>query len=157
MGDTTKIFRIPTPDNSLHVDQIYSIDGSTDMFLPLLLVPVPAGTPLWGEDYIEGSIDLNKHLAPNPASTFVVHVVGDSMLEAGIHEGDMLIVDRSETAANDDIVVAVLNGCITVKRLQSTRNRVVLLPDNPKYQPIEISPNDAFSIWGVVRGLHRSL
>jgi DNA polymerase V len=118
--------------------------------LPLYMVPVAAGFPSPAEDYIEGKIDLNRHLIKNPASTFLVRVTGDSMLGAGIHSGDVLVVDRSLEALQRKIVIAVLNGELTVKRIHYKDNQVYLMPENADYPAIIIDEGAQFQIWGVV-------
>jgi|SRR6185369_6473276 len=118
--------------------------------LPLYLESIKAGFPSPADDFIDKKLDLNDLLIKHPVATFFVRVSGDSMLGAGIHSGDILVVDRALEAVNDNIVVAVINSELTVKRLRTTRGKVVLMPENSNYKPIEISENDDFSIWGVV-------
>jgi DNA polymerase V len=116
----------------------------------LFIVTVPAGFPSPAENYAEGPLDLNRHLIDHPAATFFVRVKGDSMTGAGIHSGDLLIVDRAVTATSGHIIIAIINGDLTVKRLHQTGNVLLLLPDNPSYSPIEIYPDMDFDVWGVV-------
>ncbi len=118
--------------------------------LDLFLSPVPAGFPSPASDYIDKSIDLNEILIKNKVATFLVRALGDSMVEVGIFSGDVLIVDKSITPANKNIVVAILNGEFTVKRFVKDGSRVFLQPENKKYKNIEISEEDDFKIWGVV-------
>jgi len=118
--------------------------------LPLFSSSVAAGFPSPAEDYIEGSLDLNEHLIKHPAATFFVKVSGDSMVGAGIFDGDLLVVDRALEAKNDSIVLAVVNGEFTVKRLRKIKNKITLLPENPKHRPIEITDGMDFTVWGVV-------
>jgi DNA polymerase V len=118
--------------------------------LDLFLSPVPAGFPSPASDYIDKSIDLNEILIKNKVATFLVRALGDSMIEAGIFSGDILIVDKSITPANKNIVVAILNGEFTVKRFIKNGNKIFLKPENKKYKDIEISGEDEFKIWGVV-------
>jgi DNA polymerase V len=117
---------------------------------PLFLHPVQAGFPSPAEDYIEKKLDLNEHLIQHPAATFFVRVEGDSMIGAGIHKGDILIVDRSLDALSGRIVIAVLNGEFTVKRLKKEGEILYLIPENPKFPTLEIKPEWDFQIWGVV-------
>lgn len=117
---------------------------------PLFLNPVQAGFPSPAEDYIERKLDLNEHLIEHPAATFFVRVEGDSMLGAGIHKGDILIVDRSLEAVNGRIIIAVLNGEFTVKRLKKDGDAIYLVPENPKFPKIQIEPSWDFQVWGVV-------
>ncbi|GGY13217.1 LexA family protein [Paludibacterium paludis] len=120
------------------------------MSLPLFASRVPAGAPVAGDDMKEADIDLNEHLVARPDSTFMVTVRGQSMRDAGIQDGDLLLVDRSIEPKSGKVVVAVLDGDVTVKRLDVTGDRVRLLPENPEYSPIDVPPDSSFLIWGVV-------
>lgn len=136
---------------------IYAPDLTTRYKLPIFLGRLPAGFPSPADDYIEGKLDINKHLVKHPAATFYVRVSGDSMLGAGIHCGDLLVVDRSLEAKNGNVVVAVLDGDLTVKRLYKRDGVIRLLPENPQYQPIEIAEGQSFEIWGVVTSVIHAL
>lgn len=125
--------------------------------LPLFLSRIWAGFPSPADDYLDRTLDLNEFLISHPAATFFVKVEGDSMINAGINSGDILVVDRSVEPKNRHVVVAVLNGEFTVKRLLKENGHVRLCPDNPRYQPIEITPEIDFDIWGVVRHVIHSL
>jgi DNA polymerase V len=114
------------------------------------MVPVTAGFPSPAEDYIEGSLDLNEHLIKHPAATFFVKVTGNSMINAGIHPGDILIVDRSLEPADSKVVIAVVNGDLTVKRIRMKKGDIVLMPENKDYKPLQIEAEMSFEIWGVV-------
>lgn len=120
------------------------------MKLPLFAVPVKAGFPSPAEDYLEQNLDLNEYLIPHPAATFFVRADGDSMQGAGIHKGDILIVDRSLEPTQGRIVIAVINGEFTVKRLRYEGQKVFLEPENPRFPSTEIDPNWDFRIWGIV-------
>lgn len=113
-------------------------------------VQVSAGFPSPAEDFKGQSLDLNTHLVKHPTSSFFVRVTGDSMIGAGIIEGDLLVVDRSLSVKNSDIVLAVLNGEFTVKRWIKKKERVFLVPENPSYNTIEIKQEVDFQVWGVV-------
>ncbi|MGB8700730.1 MAG: LexA family transcriptional regulator [Thermosynechococcaceae cyanobacterium] len=117
--------------------------------LTLYQQPVSAGYPSPAEDYIEGKLDLNLHLIKNPAATFYVRVSGDSMTGAGIHNGDLLVVDRSLDAVSGRIVIAVLNGELTVKRLYVEGDHLLLKAENDGYPPIEVTEPQDLCIWGV--------
>jgi DNA polymerase V len=132
------------------MNQIYTPDQTTKISLPLYMTSIEAGFPSPADDYIEGALDLNEHLIKHPAATFFVRVSGESMVNAGIYPGDILIVDRSLEAADKKIVIAVLDGELTVKRLRIRSGRPSLEPENDQYAPIEIKPDMAFEIWGVV-------
>ena len=118
--------------------------------IPLLLTKIQAGFPSPADDYIEQNLDLNEYLIKKPTATFFMRVAGDSMKEAGVFENDILIVDRSLTASHNSIVVAVINGEYTVKRLHKTKDKIFLMPENKKYSAIEIKEGMDFEIWGVV-------
>ncbi|MBW2651058.1 MAG: translesion error-prone DNA polymerase V autoproteolytic subunit [Deltaproteobacteria bacterium] len=114
------------------------------------MVPVSAGFPSPAEDYIEGKLDLNKYLVKHPAATFFVKVTGNSMIDAGIHDGDILIVDRSIKPANKKVVIAVVNGELAVRRIRVTKDKVFLMPENRDYKPLQIEEEMGFEVWGVV-------
>jgi len=122
--------------------------------LPFFTAPVKAGFPSPADDYMEEKLDLNEHLIQHPAATFFVRVEGDSMKGAGIHKGDILIVDRALEASNGKIVIAIINGEFTVKRIRKEgiqgQETVYLEAENPRYPPIQIDPNWDFQVWGVV-------
>jgi DNA polymerase V len=117
---------------------------------PLYAGPVCAGFPSPADDYLEGKLDLNEHLIRHPAATFFVRAAGDSMLGAGIHHGDILIVDRALEAGDGDVVIAVLNGELTVKRIRSAGGKRVLAAENRRYRPIEPVGDADITVWGVV-------
>ncbi len=111
---------------------------------------VSAGFTNIAEDFTETELDLNEHLVKNPAATFFVRVVGTSMIGAGIHPNDLLIVDRSLDPSNGRIVIALLNGEFTVKRLRKRGEKITLQPENSKFRPVPVQPEDDFEVWGVV-------
>src|SRR5262249_15565143 len=115
----------------------------------LVLVPVSAGDPSPADEYLDGPLDLNQHLITHPTATFFVRVAGDSMQEAEIHAGDILVVDRALTPRDGSGIIAVVNGDLTVKRLAKRRGRLVLMPENPHYPPLPITETTAFEVWGV--------
>ncbi len=125
--------------------------------LPLFLARVSAGFPSPADDYLEGSLDLNEHLIKHPAATFFVRASGDSMQDAGIHTGDILVVDRSLDPGHNSVVIAVINGDLTVKRIMKSGGRLFLAPANPRYRPIEISEGMDFEVWGVVTSVIHKL
>ena len=118
-------------------------------FLPLIHKSVPAGFPSPADDYIERGIDLNQYLVQHPASTFFMRVSGLSMRDAGIHHGDLLIVDKSINPRPGSIVVAVLDGSFTLKKITFKNGFLYLEAENPDYQPIKISHCHNLQIWGV--------
>jgi len=100
---------------------------------------------------LEQQLDLNEHLIQHPAATFFVRVDGDSMVGAGIQSGDILIVDRSLEPLSGRIVIAVVDGAFTVKRIRLASSGGILLePENPTFSPIRIGPGSDFQVWGVV-------
>jgi DNA polymerase V len=111
---------------------------------------IPAGFPSPAEDFTDLSISLDKYLIRNPSATFMAYANGDSMVQIGIHDGDILIVDRSLTAKDGDIVVALICGEFTVKQLSHAHNEPVLIPYNSQYHPIKVTAEMDFEIWGVV-------
>lgn len=141
----------------MNVDVVYAPDLSTRYALPIFLGRLPAGFPSPADDYIEGKLDLNRHLIKHPAATFFVRVTGDSMIGAGIHSGDLLVVDRSLDAVDGNVIVAALDGELTVKRLFRQGEILRLLPANPAYQPIEILTQQTFEIFGVVTNVIHAL
>jgi len=117
---------------------------------PLFLAPVEAGFPSPAEDYLDRRLDLHQHLVRNEAATFFLRAHGESMLGAGIHDGDLLVVDRSLEAGHRKVVIAALEGELTVKRLLRRGGRVLLAPENPQFEPIDITEREFVHIWGVV-------
>ncbi|WP_320169714.1 translesion error-prone DNA polymerase V autoproteolytic subunit [Maridesulfovibrio sp.] len=135
---------------SHNTTQILIPDSKGRTEFPLMLSQVAAGFPSPAEDYIERKMDLNEYLVKNTAATFFVRCCGDSMRDANILSGDILIVDRSLDAANNSIIIAAVNGELTVKRIRAAKDGIYLVPENPEYQPLEITTDTSFEIWGVV-------
>ena len=131
--------------------------GSRHRALPLFSSTVAAGFPSPADDYLEKDLDLNDFFIRHETATFYVRVSGDSMENAGIRHNDVLVVDKSLEPRDGSIVVAVIDGELTVKRLRRRNGEVHLMPENPNYQPILISPEQTFLIWGVVTGIARKL
>ena len=118
--------------------------------LPLYSYKISAGFPSPADDHLEKTLDLNSHLIKHPAATFFVRVDGDSMINAGIHDNDILIVDRSLKPSHGKIVIAVVDGQMTVKRLYKQSGKLILMPENKNFKPIEVTENMSIEIWGVV-------
>lgn len=118
--------------------------------IPLFLNPVAAGFPTPAEDHVDCSLNLHELLIAHPAATFFVRVEGKSMEGAGIFSGDLLIVDRAIAPVQGKIVVAVINGEFTVKRILKKGKKLFLAAENPSFAPLEISPESDFQVWGVV-------
>lgn len=132
------------------VSGIYSARRSTRLARPLLMWRVPAGFPSPAEDYVEGSIDLNRDLVKHPFYTFYVRVDGDSMAP-GIAPGALLVVDRMAETREGDVVVARLGPEFMVKRLHFDEGgRIFLLSDNEAYPPVEVTEGTDFEVWGRV-------
>jgi len=139
------------------VEIVYKPDFSTKRRQPIFMSAVPAGFPSPAADYEEGKLDLNRHLIKNPAATFFVRVTGDSMLKAGIHNGDLLVVDRSLEPRDKNVVIAVVNGELTVKRIRIRRNKLTLVAENDAYRSQEIDEKMEFEVWGVVTNVIHAL
>ena len=125
--------------------------------IPLFMSHVCAGFPSPANDYIEKKLDLNEHLIKHPAATFFVRATGDSMINAGIHHNDILIVDRALEPINNRIVIAIVEGELTVKRILKSQDRLFLMPDNTQYKSIEVTEEMNVEIWGVVTTIIHSV
>ncbi len=132
------------------ISGVYGVDQKTKVSRPLFLGGVSAGFPSPAEDYTDRKLDINELLIKNQAATFFVRVDGDSMIGAGIHHDDILVVDRSREAVSNDIVIAILDGELTVKRLVRDAHHARLVAENPAYPSIEITEDNGCEIWGVV-------
>ena len=137
--------------NAMNETPVWAIAPEEEgMEIPYFEVGVSAGQPSYVSEYFESTISLNEELVDNPKATFCVRVSGQSMIGAGINDGDLLIVDRDKEPCDRHIVLAVINGDFTVKRLQKRAKRLSLLPENKAFEPIEITPFMDFRVWGVV-------
>jgi len=130
-------------------------DNPVSLERPLFAARVPAGFPSPAEDYIECGLDLNEFMVVHPSATYFVKVSGDSMMDAGIFNGDYLVVDRAIEPVSGAIVVAILDGELTVKRLYRKGSVVELRPENASYQPIHLTHGSELLVWGVVSGVFR--
>ncbi len=137
--------------------EILKPDRLQELNLPMFLESVSAGFPSPADDYMESKLDLNDLLIKNPAATFFVRVTGDSMINSAIYSGDILVVDRSIDPKEGSIVIAVINGELTVKRLVYKDTYIYLVPENKFYQPIKITEDMNFEVWGVVRSVIHSV
>ncbi|MBL4835722.1 MAG: translesion error-prone DNA polymerase V autoproteolytic subunit [Pseudomonas sp.] len=120
------------------------------MELPFFSARVPAGFPSPAQDHIEQSLSLDELLDIDAPQTYLVRADGHSMIEAGIHDGDVLVVSKALTAVHGDVVIAAINGETFVKRLEKRGEQVVLCSANPKYAPRYVLEDDELMIWGVV-------
>lgn len=118
--------------------------------LPLFSHKVAAGFPSPADDYIEGTLSLDQHLIQHKEATFFVRAKGNSMVGAGIFDGDLLVVDKSLTPTSGDIVIAVVDGDLTVKRLIKRGGTITLKPENPRHKEIEFKEGQELQVWGVV-------
>lgn len=125
--------------------------------LPFFENGVSAGFPSPAENEIEKDLDLNEYLIKHPAATFFLRVSGDSMIKAGIHHQDILVVDRSLEPVSGKVVIASINGELTVKRLVKSGQCLQLVAENKAYSPINITGEEDFRIWGVVTHVVHSL
>ncbi|MDT8334958.1 MAG: translesion error-prone DNA polymerase V autoproteolytic subunit [Desulfurivibrionaceae bacterium] len=140
------------PRTDSAVAAIHTCDRTSQVIRPLYASGVSAGFPSPAEDYTEQHLDLNELLIRRPSATFFVRVNGDSMTGVGINHGDILIVDRSLEPAGGKIIIAVIDGEFTVKRLVGSGTSRRLVAENPAYPPIELSGASSCEIWGVVTG-----
>lgn len=153
-GEETKVMRIPVGK----IRDVMAVIEEDSSDIPLYSAKVQAGLPSPADDYIEGMVNLNALLIDKASNTFMVRATGDSMIDVGIYNDDTLIVDKSIPPSNGKIVIAAIDGELTVKRLDIGENgRVRLLPENSDYLPIEITAENEFSIWGVVTSSIRRL
>ena len=121
-----------------------------NLFLPLLNFYVSAGFPSPADDYKEENIDLNEHLIKNPFSTFFIRVKGNSMINSGIQDQDLIVVDKSLIAKPGNIVIAIIDGKFTVKRLDKKNDEIYLKAENHNYPDLELKNYNNVQIWGVV-------
>lgn len=129
---------------------IFPAELRTELRLHFAEQGVSAGFPSPAFDFEDTSIDLNEHLISNPAATFYGRVKGDSLKNAGISDGDLLIIDRSSEPANGKIAVCYIDGEFTAKRIQISESEVLLIPENENYETIRVTEENDFLIWGIV-------
>lgn len=149
----TKAIRIPISE----IDSVLRCIQNKFYRLPLYQSSISAGFPSPADDELEDKLDLNELLIKHPSATFFLRVSGSSMINAGIHHNDILIVDRSLEAADGKVVIASVNGELTVKRLHYEGKKIQLVAENDAYPPIDISEEADFRIWGVVTNVVHSL
>jgi DNA polymerase V len=162
--EETKVIRVPIslvnsliPTIEVYKSQVKSKvevfltkDNPTELSIPIFTSRVQAGFPSPADDHLEDALDLNTHLIHHKEATFFVKAQGDSMLGAGIQQGDILIVDKSLSAKSGKIVIAVVDGEFTVKRLHKYKGNITLKAENPDFEDIKIGGTDELIIWGVV-------
>lgn len=138
---------------SLNKDQkltFFQPNFESELRIPFIKEGVSAGFPSPAADFMENSIDLNKELSENPLATFYIKVKGNSMIDAGINDKDVLVVDRSLEPQNNKIAICFIDGEFTVKRIQLEKDCLYLMPENPNYPPIKVTEENQLIIWGIV-------
>ena len=130
--------------------EIVGADTSSQLPLPYADQGIRAGFPSPAQDYMDLSIDLNRELIRNPSSTFYGRVKGDSMQDAGVSEGDVLVIDKSLEPQDGDMAVCFLDGEFTLKFIQLEKDVIWLIPANESYDPIRVTAENEFLIWGIV-------
>ncbi len=128
----------------------YAADTSTRLSLPFVDEGIAAGFPSPAQDYMDLSLDLNKELIKHPSATFYGRVKGTSMKDAGIDDGDILVIDRSLEYRDGMTAVCFIDGEFTVKKLKLENQKVYLIPANDDFEPIEITEENEFIVWGIV-------
>ncbi|MDE6284053.1 MAG: translesion error-prone DNA polymerase V autoproteolytic subunit [Muribaculaceae bacterium] len=134
---------------ALEID-IYSADLSTELPLPFADGGIQAGFPSPAEDIITENLDLNRLLIRHPAATFYGRVWGDSMIDEGIHPGDIIVIDRSIEPTNGCLALCCVDHEFTLKRIRFEKNLVWLIPANEMFDPILVTPDQEFEVWGVI-------
>jgi DNA polymerase V len=152
-SQATKPIRVPVD----MVDTILNYASNGGFSLPLYASRVAAGFPSPADDYEERRLDLNEHLVRNPEATFFVRASGDSMINAGIHPGDILVVDRGLEAKHGKVIIAIIDNELTVKRLYKKNDVIKLVSENSNYNPIELNEENQLQVWGVVTNVIHSL
>ena len=165
--EETKVLRVPislvdsiTPSIEMYKSQIKSSvevlltkGNPTELLIPIFTSRVQAGFPSPADDHLEDTLDLNTHLIHHQEATFFVKAQGDSMIGAGIHQGDILIVDKSLTPKSGKIVIAVVDGEFTVKRLHKYKGNITLKAENPEFEDIKIRGTDELILWVIVNSV----
>lgn len=152
-GEATKAIRIPLSE----VDNVLNLVENKFYRLPFYNTAVAAGFPSPADDHLADALDLNELLIKHPVATFFLRVAGSSMINAGIHHGDILVVDRSLEPIHGKVVIASVNGELTVKRLSRTGKKLLLVAENEAFAPIEITEDVDLRIWGVVTNVIHAL
>lgn len=176
-GEPTAIMRVPESVRAVVLDFIQAVKGSTDkptswpealelldtpqnpsaFKVPMFSHTVRAGFPSPADDYVADTLDLNDYLMPRKEASFLLRAKGESMVGVGIHDGDILVIDRSITPKSGSVVIATVDGQFTVKTLEKKRGKIRLLPANPDFEPIEFKDEQELQVWGVVTNVLHSL
>ena len=141
----------------MHENNIKPVEISSHIDIPVLENPVPAGLPSPAQGLPSDSIDLNKELIHHPSSTFCAKVSGNSMIDCGISDGDMLIIDKSLPPANGSVAVCFIDGEFTLKKISLRADGLYLVPANRKYPEIQVSEDSNFQVWGIVTYVIKSI
>ena len=161
-GEPSKVVRLPLPvaalakrlaEKSLRAGDInafFDVEARRPATVPLMATPAECGFPSPADDYLDRPLDFNELLIENPAATFAVRIAGESMTGAGLFPGDIAVVDRSRTAVDGSIVLALLAGEFTVKRYRKKGARTWLQAENPAFGNIEVNEDSGFEVWGVI-------
>ena len=139
------------------VAEFLTVEARSHLTVPLVGCKVPAGFPSPADDHLDKPLDFNELLISNPAATFVIRIEGLSMIGAGIHPGDLAVVDKALVVSNGAIVLAVLNGEFTIKRYRQRGKVVWLQAENPDFKPVRITEEMQFEVWGVIKRSIRML
>ena len=137
--------------------EIYSALTDLELNLPYAEQGISAGFPSPADDFLDISIDLNKELIKNPSATFYGRVKGDSMKDAGLENGDLLIIDKSLEPVDNKIAVCFIDGEFTVKRIKIEADIIWLIAENKDYKPIKVTADNEFVIWGIVTTVIKSV
>lgn len=129
---------------------MFRAETATELRLPIADEGIKAGFPSPAQDFMDLAIDLNKELIKHPSSTFYGRVKGDSMIDAGIYDGDILVIDKSLDPNDGDMAVCYIDGEFTIKYIKIEKHIVSLIPANSQYKPITVTPENEFLIWGIV-------
>ena len=140
-------FKFLNTNNKLN---FYTIEDFSLGDIPLYGDAVPAGFPSPADDYLDMDLNLHDYLVQHTSATFCVKAIGDSMVDAGIKSSDVMVIDRALTPKNNDIILAVIDGEFTVKRIKKNDDELYLIPANENYRPVKITEDMDFQVWGVV-------
>lgn len=142
------------PNDSI---QIFPANIADDTWIPLAGQGISAGFPSPADDFLDNSIDLNKVVIKNPNATFYGRVSGDSMIDAGLSDGDLLVIDKSLEPSDGKIAVCFIDGEFTVKRIKMGVDCCYLMPANKHYKPMRVTEENAFVVWGIVTTVIKKL
>jgi DNA polymerase V len=142
---------------AIPIIELIGVSTETELALPVVSENISAGFPSPAMDFIYLTIDLNKYAIKNRDATFFGRVKGKSMKDIGIHDGDLLVIDKSIKPANDHIAVCYLDGEFTIKRIVIEKGSCWLVPANKDYQALEVQEHNDFQVWGIVTYVIKSM